>query len=218
MDLWDQEKLESVVKSKDDEKNRNNPTDIVCKYFLEALEMQKYGWFWVCPSGDACKYRHALPPGFILKKKETDVEKREREEREKENAITIEDFLETERHKLGSKLTPITYESFSKWKAERKAKATIELELEAKKKADAYKVPGKTGLSFSGRELFAFNPDWAKDGDDDAMEFYERQASDDEAEDVPVIDEDLFDEDLDGLEEEEEQEVEMQVSGIEISE
>ena len=41
-------------------------------------------------------YRHALPPGYVLKKKETEAERREREENEKENAITIEDFLETE--------------------------------------------------------------------------------------------------------------------------
>ncbi len=41
-------------------------------------------------------YRHALPPGYVLKKKETEAERREREEHEKENAITIEDFLETE--------------------------------------------------------------------------------------------------------------------------
>lgn len=95
MDNWDQEKLEQVVSSKSN--NKNAPTDIVCKYFLEAIENQKYGWFWTCPNGgDSCKYRHALPPGYVLKKKETEEERRAREEMEKENAITIEDFLETE--------------------------------------------------------------------------------------------------------------------------
>jgi hypothetical protein len=94
MDNWDQDKLEQVVSSK---MNKNVPTDIVCKFFLEAIENQKYGWFWICPNGgDTCKYRHALPPGYVLKKKETDEERREREEMEKENQITIEDFLETE--------------------------------------------------------------------------------------------------------------------------
>ena len=53
-------------------------------------------WFWACVNGDSCKYRHALPPGYVLKKKETEEERREREEMEKENQITIEDFLETE--------------------------------------------------------------------------------------------------------------------------
>lgn len=48
------------------------------------------------PNGKDCKYRHALPPGFVLKKKESEEERREREAREKSNQITIEDFLEKE--------------------------------------------------------------------------------------------------------------------------
>lgn len=49
MDKWDQEKLEQVVTSKHG--NPKTTTDIVCKYFLEAIENQKYGWFWECPNG-----------------------------------------------------------------------------------------------------------------------------------------------------------------------
>jgi hypothetical protein len=99
MESWDQSKLEEAIAKKHgkDTSNLNKSTEIVCKHFLDAVENQKYGWFWECPNGgDKCKYRHALPPGFVLKKKETAEERREREEREKENAITIEDFLETE--------------------------------------------------------------------------------------------------------------------------
>lgn len=96
MDKWDQEKLESVVANRHQGHNHNKPTEIVCKFFLEAIETGKYGWFWSCINGDSCKYRHALPPGYVLKKKETEEERREREEMEKENQITIEDFLETE--------------------------------------------------------------------------------------------------------------------------
>lgn len=40
----------------------------VCKHFLEAVEKKQYGWFWVCPNGGKeCHYRHALPPGYVLK-------------------------------------------------------------------------------------------------------------------------------------------------------
>lgn len=43
MDEWDQEKLEAVVKQKHGtEKNR--PTDIICKFFLDAVEKKMYGW------------------------------------------------------------------------------------------------------------------------------------------------------------------------------
>jgi hypothetical protein len=59
---WDEEKLRNVVMSKHG--NPKTTTDKVCKYFIQAIEDQKYGWFWVCPNGgDQCKYKHSLPPG-----------------------------------------------------------------------------------------------------------------------------------------------------------
>ncbi|KAJ3043080.1 hypothetical protein HK097_001823, partial [Rhizophlyctis rosea] len=187
METWDQAKLEEAVNSKHGAKdNLNKPTDIVCKYFIEAIESRKYGWFWECPNGAGCKYRHALPPGFVLKKKETEEERREREERERENQITIEDFLETERHKLGPNTTPVTAESFAKWKADRKSREAALQKDAAKAKQEAYekaKAGMKSGMSFSGRELFDFNPDWAEgdmDDDEGAMDEYIREESEDE--------------------------------------
>lgn len=65
MDQWDEAKLRDVVLSKHG--NPRTTTDKVCKYFIEAVENQKYGWFWTCPNGgDKCMYRHALPPGYAL--------------------------------------------------------------------------------------------------------------------------------------------------------
>lgn len=62
---WDEEKLKSVVLSK--KGNQRTTTDKVCKYFMEAIEEGKYGWFWVCPNnGDKCMYQHKLPPGLVL--------------------------------------------------------------------------------------------------------------------------------------------------------
>lgn len=62
MDDWDEEKLRNVVMSKHG--NPKTTTDKVCKYFIEAVENQKYGWFWICPNGgDKCMYKHSLPPG-----------------------------------------------------------------------------------------------------------------------------------------------------------
>lgn len=60
---WDEDKLRSVVLSKHG--NPKTTTDIVCKYFIEAVENGKYGWFWQCPNGgDKCMYKHSLPPGY----------------------------------------------------------------------------------------------------------------------------------------------------------
>jgi len=61
---WDEEKLRSVVLSK--KGNQKTTTDKVCKFFIEAVEEGKYGWFWTCPNGgDKCMYQHKLPPGFV---------------------------------------------------------------------------------------------------------------------------------------------------------
>ncbi|CAG8471682.1 9666_t:CDS:2 [Cetraspora pellucida] len=151
MDKWDQEKLEQVVTSKHG--NPKTTTDIVCKYFLEAIENQKYGWFWECPNGGKnCKYRHALPPGFVLKSKA-----QKKNEEEEANQITLEEFLETERHALGSNLTPVTLESFAEWKKNRKAKIEAEEELKRAAKEAAFKAGKAQGMS--GRDLFTFNPD-----------------------------------------------------------
>ncbi|KAI9159561.1 Translation machinery-associated protein 46 [Blastocladiella emersonii ATCC 22665] len=155
MDTWDQNKLESVIKSKHG--NPRTTTDIVCKHFLEAIENAKYGWFWVCPAGgDQCKYRHALPPGYVLKKK---ADKKAGDD----DVIPLEEFLETERHQLGTNLTPITLETFTAWKA-RRLEAAAQAEADATKaKADALKAGRKQGLS--GRDLFTLQaPEDMDDG------------------------------------------------------
>ena len=61
---WDEEKLRKVVLSK--KGNQQTTTDKVCKFFIEAIEDGKYGWFWTCPNGgNECKYKHALPAGYV---------------------------------------------------------------------------------------------------------------------------------------------------------
>jgi hypothetical protein len=38
-----------------------NIQQIVCKYFIDAVESGKYGWFWECPNG---KWIHSIPRRF----------------------------------------------------------------------------------------------------------------------------------------------------------
>ncbi|KAF0295082.1 Zinc finger CCCH domain-containing protein 15 [Amphibalanus amphitrite] len=154
---WDADKLNDVANAKGGEAEKNKPkTTIICKYFLDAVENSKYGWFWECPSGDKCIYRHALPQGYVLKK---DMKKAE-----KKDEITIEELVEKERAALGSNLTKITYTTFLAWKkrklAERKKE---ESKKQAKKKNDA--KSGKSG-GLSGRDMFMYNPEMGVgDGD-----------------------------------------------------
>lgn len=161
MDKWDEAKLKAVVISKAG--NPRTTTDIVCKYFLEAIETQKYGWFWICPNGDTCQYRHSLPPGFVLKSKE-----KKKDEKEK---ISLEEFLEAERHKIVGTKTPVTLETFTKWKSERVAKIQA-VEAEDLKAKEQRRAAGKlTGLS--GREVFTFNPELLDDYEDASDEEFD---------------------------------------------
>ena len=49
--------------------------------------------------------------------------------------LTLEDFLESERHKLTGSLTPVTPETFAKWKKERLDKKAAEEEARKAKEA-----------------------------------------------------------------------------------
>lgn len=51
------------------------------------------------------------------------------------NTLTLEDFLESERHKLSGTLTPVTPETFAKWKKERLDKRAAEEEAKKMKEA-----------------------------------------------------------------------------------
>ena len=122
-------------------------TDIVCKHFLEAVEKKLYGWFWQCPNGgNQCKYRHALPEGYVLKNQKKD-------EDEEENQISLEDLIEKERAMI-SDTTKITLETFLIWKKKKlKERAEKQVTETAKKQAD-FKKDKTQGLS--GREMFTF--------------------------------------------------------------
>lgn len=139
MEQWDEEKLRSVILSKHG--NPKTTTDIVCKFFIDAVENGKYGWFWTCPNGgNECKYRHSLPPGFVLKTKEQ--KRLERLAADEAPKITLEDFIELERSRLDkSKFTPITAETFVAWKTKQNAKRDKRTEQE------------KTKTGLTGREI-----------------------------------------------------------------
>lgn len=67
----------------------------ICKFFLEAVEKSKYGWFWECPNGETCIYRHALPQGYVLKRDKKKLD-------DKGPEISLVDLIERERNALGS--------------------------------------------------------------------------------------------------------------------
>ncbi|XP_015280252.1 PREDICTED: zinc finger CCCH domain-containing protein 15 [Gekko japonicus] len=169
MDNWDEKKLEEVVNKKHGEAEKKKPkTQIVCKYFLDAIENNKYGWFWVCPGGgDNCMYRHALPPGFVLKK--------DKKKEEKEELISLEDLIEKERAALGPNVTKITLESFLAWKKRKRQEKINKAEQDMERRKADFKA-GKA-LVISGREVFEFRPELVDADDEEADDTHYVQGS-----------------------------------------
>jgi len=138
MTTWNVDKLNEVV----NKKMSNKPTsDKICQYFIKAIEDEKYGYFWECPNGDECIYRHALPPDYVFKSKEKKVE----------NTKSLEEIIEERRAGLVSgQGTPVNEKTFKEWK-DKKLQVKRDKEDEAinKRKRDI-----KEGnVKLNGREI-----------------------------------------------------------------
>ncbi|KAL1517421.1 hypothetical protein ABEB36_001188 [Hypothenemus hampei] len=156
MDNWDEDKLKEVIEKKHGKATGRMPTtEIICKYFLEAVEKSKYGWFWQCPAGENCIYRHALPPGFVLKK--------DKKKDDKKDEITLEELIEKERAALGPHQTKVTLETFLAWKKRKIQEKKEAAKKDEDKKRNDFKAGRQVGLS--GREMFSFNPEMAMQND-----------------------------------------------------
>src|ERR1700760_2248582 len=90
---------------------------------------------------------------FKLKTKEQRLAEKALMDKSPLNTLTLEDFLESERHKLTGTLTPVTPESFAEWKKKRMDKKAAE--------AQALKMKEATG-----RALFE-SGNWRADSDDE---------------------------------------------------
>lgn len=186
---WDEKQLNDVAEKKHGEKDKKRPnqTTIVCKYFLDAVENAKYGWFWECPNGEKCIYRHALPEGYILKK-----DRKKMEELKKLEEISLEELIEKERAALSSlNQTKVTLETFIAWKKKKLRERKEAAAADEKRKKANFKSGQKTGLS--GRELFTYDPQ-AGGEDDDEAEDVQRERPEGEEEEVRAfeIDERTF--------------------------
>ncbi|KAG6506159.1 hypothetical protein ZIOFF_031477 [Zingiber officinale] len=124
------------------------------------MEKKQYGWFWVCPNGSKeCQYRHALPPGYVLK---SQMKALLEEETEK---ISVEEEIENQRAKVATS-TPLTPDLFMQWKRKKMEEKEAGL---AAMRADRAKND-----RMSGRELFLSDSSLFVD-DDEAYEKYNRE-------------------------------------------
>ena len=93
-----------------------------------------------------------LYPSFILKTKEQRAAEKALMDKSPLKTLTLEDFLESERHKLSGTLTPVTTETFAKWKKERLDKKAAEEEARKAKEATGRAMFEKGGWDESEDE------------------------------------------------------------------
>uniref|UniRef100_A0A452G2B3 Zinc finger CCCH domain-containing protein 15 n=1 Tax=Capra hircus TaxID=9925 RepID=A0A452G2B3_CAPHI len=161
MDNWDEKKTEQVNKKHGEMEKKKPKTQIVCKHFIES-------WFGLCPGGgDICMYRHALPPGFVLKK--------DKKKEEKEDEISLEDLIGRERSALGPNVTKTTLESFLAWKKRKRQEKMDKLEQDTESRKADFKA-GKA-LEIGGREVFEFHPELVDNDDEEADDIHYTQGT-----------------------------------------
>ncbi|KAJ7426760.1 Zinc finger CCCH domain-containing protein 15 [Willisornis vidua] len=138
---------------------------------LEEVVNKKHG------GGDNCMYRHALPPGFVLKK--------DKKKEEKQDEISLEDLIEKERAALGPNVTKITLECFIAWKRRKRQEKIDKAEQDMERRKADFKA-GKA-LVISGREVFEFRPELVDADDEEADDtHYVQGAGDDDEMEDPV--------------------------------
>ncbi|XP_051912695.1 uncharacterized protein LOC127595012 [Hippocampus zosterae] len=156
---FDEDKLLKLIDEKSRSYNKQKPTEIVCKFFIEAVEKKKYNWSWMCPNGLTCHYRHCLPPGYsirtVLKKKEV-------------SGLAVEAEIDMLREEMSAGTgTPVTLERFMRWKEEKRLRRQEE-EAAVRKEEEKKARHGKQHM-LSGKALFEFDASLFVD-DEEAVE------------------------------------------------
>merc|ERR1711936_1375955 len=145
---------------------------------------------WNCPNGTKCMYRHALPPGFVLKK--------DQKKEDEADKVSLEEHIENERNQLSGTLTPVNKETFLAWKKRKIEEKKQKLQEDMKLKKEEFKA-GKGMMKISGKEGFLFQPELADADDEEADDdVYQREKEEgDEEVACTEIDLDVFANDAD---------------------
>ena len=111
----EEQEVNKIAEEKEKRKGRIPQSNIVCKYFLEAVKKKVYGWKWECPNGDSCHYKHSLPKGYILF---TDKDKAQ-EDMTIDEFMDLEEQIDEERARISENGTRVNEETFREWKKKR---------------------------------------------------------------------------------------------------
>ncbi len=141
-------------------------TDIVCKYFLDAVKNKVYGYKWQCINGDDCHYKHCLPKDYVIKS----LQAKSEEDMTLDEFHDLEEKIDAERERISTNGTKVTEKTLFQWLERRKKEK--ELDPSVSKKLEMLKKL-KTG-----RELFNDNKDVYKDDENADDDVYVNQGND----------------------------------------
>lgn len=125
--------VNKIAEEKEKKRSKMCQSNIVCKFFLDAVQRKVYGWKWECPNGDDCHYKHCLPKGYVL----TTSKDRMEEEMTIEEFYNWEESIDAERERVAKTGTPVRDDTFLAWKKKRDDFRKQGKELDEKKKKSA---------------------------------------------------------------------------------
>jgi hypothetical protein len=121
--------INKIAEEKEKKRAKVCQSNIVCKFFLDAVMKKVYGWKWECPNGEDCHYKHYLPKGYILSTKE-----KAQEDMTIDEYYNLEEQIDEERERIGKSGTSVNDATFAEWKKKRDAFRKEKKEFEDKKK------------------------------------------------------------------------------------
>jgi hypothetical protein len=127
---------------------------------ISTLSHQGKSVFFLYYYSASCLVAKADNASFVLKTKEQRAAEKALMDKSPLKTLTLEEFLESERHKLTGTLTPVTPESFAKWKKERLDKKAAEEQARQAKEA--------TGRALFESGNWRLDDEESEDEEDDA--------------------------------------------------
>jgi hypothetical protein len=166
--------INKIAEDKEKKRSKVAQSNIVCKFFLDAVQKRIYGFKWECPNGDECHYKHCLPKGYVITTKQDKMQ----EEMTLEEFYYLEEQIDAERERISKTGTPVNEATFKEWKRKRDIFRKEKKEFEEKKK--------KSGLT--GIQLFKSQSELFKDDENaEDVEREDNQFEDDTKDNSTVV-------------------------------
>ncbi len=142
--------INKIAEEKENKRSKLPQSNIICKFFLDAVQKKVYGWKWECPNGEECHYKHCLPKGYKIVTSKDKMQ----EEMTVEEYVNLEEQIDAERDRIGRSGIPVNDATFGEWKRRRDEFRKANKEFEEKKKKS-----GMTGIQLFKNQSNLFKDD-----------------------------------------------------------